>query len=341
MSKAHKKKRKRKNAHPVLRAFLIVLALILAACLALGGVLLIAPLTETADAPPVPGSADWMARLDDDLPLSELVLPGTHDSAAQYCALAFFTKCQALSVREQLEAGFRYLDLRLAMNERSDGFILTHGDYACRTSPFGGTLSFDSVLAACCAFLDAHPGETVLLAVRQETGGHSVRDCQLLLDAYIRENPQYWLAADTIPTLGEARGKLVILRRWEDEVGLREEAGIPFRWRDQGGFEDTSLNAASEDMGSFTLRVQDRWEYDTEPKWDAFLAGMRGAEEGAVSLSFLSTKGQTRYGHPYEYANELNARLLESGDAELTGWIVVDFGDAAIAEKIYRQNQAR
>ncbi len=340
MSKAKNRKSHKKKKRPVLRAFLIVLALALTAALALGGVLLIAPLTETADPVALPGSADWMAQLNDEQPLNELFLPGTHDSAAQYCALAFFTKCQALSIHQQLEAGFRLLDLRLAVNERGDGFILTHGDYACRTSPFGGTLTLDDVLAACYVFLDEHPGETVLLALRQETGDRSTRECQLLLDAYIRENPRYWLAADTIPTLGEARGKLVILRRWDDEIGLREEAGIPFRWRDQGGFEDQSRSAVDEDMGSFLLHVQDRWEYDTEPKWAAFVEGLRQPGEGEVSLSFLSTKGETRYGHPYEYAKELNARLLDADEGSIEGWIVVDFGDAAIAEKIYRQNQA-
>ena len=69
------------------------------------------PAFETVDKTPVEGSADWMSRLSDEKLISEVVLPGTHDSATQYVQLAFFSKCQALSIKEQLEAGFRYLDV--------------------------------------------------------------------------------------------------------------------------------------------------------------------------------------------------------------------------------------
>ncbi len=338
MGRAVKRKKPKKKQRRALRVILTLLALTLAAALALAAVLVIAPLTETADAAGAEGSADWMRRLDDDIPLNEIVLPGTHDSAAQYCRMAFFTKCQALSIREQLQAGFRYLDLRLTMTERGDGFILAHGVYRCRNALFGDDLTFDEVLAACYAFLDEHPGETVLLALQQEDGVRNDRVCELILDAYVRENPRYFLATNAIPTLGQARGKLVLLRRWEDAAGLREEAGIPLRWHDQSGFENIGLNAATEDMGVYTLHVQDRWEYDTDAKWAAFLAGMRDTADGAVSLNFLSTKGETRYGHPFEYAKELNARLLEADDDALGGWIIVDFGSAELAERIYRLN---
>ena len=69
-------------------------------------------------------SADWMADLDDGLRLNEIVLPGTHDSATQYVQLAFFSKCQALSIGEQLEAGYRYLDIRLGLSDKVSDIIL-------------------------------------------------------------------------------------------------------------------------------------------------------------------------------------------------------------------------
>lgn len=338
MGRSVKKRKPNRGRSRALLAALTVLLLILAAGLVLGGVLLIAPLTERPDGTAVDGSADWMRRLNDEQPLNEIALPGTHNSAAVYTPYAFFTKCQAMSIREQLEAGFRYLDLRLGATEARDGFRLLHGAYPCQTRLFGKDLTFDEVLAQCRAFLDEHPSETVLLALKLEDDSLTTRECQFLLDAYVREDPEAWLLTDRIPTLGQARGKLVLLRRWEDEVGLRKEAGIPLRWRDQGGFEDTGLNAAAEEQGFYMLYVQDRYEYDADAKWEAFLAGIRMPEEGAVSLNYLSTKGETRYGHPYEYAKELNARLLEADEDALDGWILVDFGSAPLAEKIYRHN---
>ena len=41
-----------------------------------------------------------------------------------------------------------------------------------------------------------------------------------------------------MPTLGQARGKLVLLRRWEDEAGLGARAGLPLLWEDQKGHAD-------------------------------------------------------------------------------------------------------
>ncbi len=58
--------------------------------------------------------------------------------------------------------------------------------------------------------------------------------------------------------------------------------------------------------------------------------------EGDVVLSFLSTKGTGTYGHPWQYARDLNARLLKTG--ELHGWIVLDFFDAQLASHIYSMN---
>ena len=87
-------KKRHSFGHALLRLFGALLALLLIAV----AVFLIIPLTERVDKTPVAGSADWMAELEDERPLSELVIPGTHDSATQYVDLAFFSKCQALSV---------------------------------------------------------------------------------------------------------------------------------------------------------------------------------------------------------------------------------------------------
>lgn len=337
MSGSNKHKTKHKKQRPV-RIALTILALTLSAALLLCAVLLIAPLTERVDAVPVEGAERWMGRLDDAALLNELFLPGTHCSAAQYTPRAFFTKCQALDIGAQLRAGYRCLDLRLGSTAGGDGFLLLCGAGACKTGLFGSELSLDDTLSACYAFLEENATETVLLLLRADDESMSVRSVQLLLDAYIREAPQYWLLTDRVPTLGEARGKLVLLRGWEDEIGLCSAAGIPCLWRDQSGAEDVNLNAAAQDQGSYMLWVQDRSDYDADAKWAAFLGGVRSTENGAVSLNILGTTGEGAYGHPYEYARDLNARLMDVEDSRLGGWILVDFGSSALAERIYRLN---
>jgi len=133
------------------RLLLIVFGGILAVILLAAAALFVIPLTERVDAAPVAGSADWMAMLPDDVPLGELSIPGTHDAGTQYVQLGFFSKCQARSVGQQLEDGFRYLDIRLAVN--GDGLGLNHGFCECRTgaAPWSDRLMLEAVLEDCYA----------------------------------------------------------------------------------------------------------------------------------------------------------------------------------------------
>ena len=315
-----------------------ILAGILAALLLfLLGMFLI-PLTEGGDRSAVEGSADWMGGLDDATGLDEIVLPGTHDSATQFCQLAWFSKCQFKTIGEQLEAGYRYLDIRLAVD--GDDMRLMHGFTQCRKGamPWSGALELTDVLEDCYVFLAEHPTETVIFAVKQEHGDESVAEFEQTLNTYVQKEPEFWLLTDSIPTVGEARGKIVLLRRYEDEAGLGSDAGIPLLWENQNGHEDVSLNTAREDNGSYTLWVQDRYEYGTEDKWAAFCAGLETAEtgDGNVAIHFLSTKGTATFGHPYHFASTLNGKLMER--EELSGWIVVDFASAPLAEHIYEFN---
>ena len=310
-----------------------LLALVLAALLLVVLGMLVLPLTERADTTPVPGSADWMAALPDDTPLSALVIPGTHDSATQFVRLAYFSKCQALSVGEQLEAGFRYLDIRLGDGDKGGLPLLMHGFTKCKVSAFGSALTLDNVLADCYGFLAQHPTETVLFVVKHEHGTSPDAAMAEALENFISTRPRNWLVTDTMPTLGEARGKLVLLRRWEGGDGL------PLLWEDQKGADDVSQNEAVTDEGAYRLWVQDRFEYGADDKWAAFTAGLDAPRAaGDVLLSFLSTKGTGTYGHPYRFAKRLNARLLELDSSALRGWIAVDFGTPKLAEHIYSAN---
>ena len=325
----------------VLRSAGRVLIGIIAVLLCVLLIFFIIPLTETEDTTSVDGAADWMAALDDDLPLSEVVLPGTHDSAAKYVQLAFFSKCQAKDIGAQLEAGYRYLDIRIDLNA-GETPSLSHGFAVCRTGamPWSRKLYLDRVLEQCYAFLQAHPTETIVFAVKHEHGEATAAEVEAAMRSYTEQRPDAWLLTGHIPTVGEARGKLVLLRRYEDALKLGAESGLPMLWGKQSENDDVSRNVAEEDNGSYTLWVQDRYKYGTEDKWAAFTAGMAGGKAGAdaLSLNFLSTNGTAAYGHPYSHAKELNAHLAELPQAQLKGWIILDFATAPLAAHIYGAN---
>jgi 1-phosphatidylinositol phosphodiesterase len=68
---------------------------------------------------------NWMGRLSDSTRLSELSLPGTHDSGASVFGgdIAF---TQSMSLATQLDSGIRVWDIRLAKNG-AGRLVIYHG----------------------------------------------------------------------------------------------------------------------------------------------------------------------------------------------------------------------
>lgn len=152
---------------------------------------------------------DWMAGLPDSLRLSSVSIPGTHDSAARFGGIGAQT--QTWTIREQLDSGIRYFDIRCRPTGSS--FAIHHG-------AFFQNAMFGEVLRDMAAFLRAHPREVLLMRWRTnehtpQKGSDSARS---IADSYIRKFSRYFYrGGDRIPTLGQARGKIVVLRDGETD----------------------------------------------------------------------------------------------------------------------------
>ena len=326
----------KRRKSPVLRLLLILFLMILMLPVSI----YVVPLYERSDKTAVEGSEDWMKELPDDRVISEILLPGTHDSATRNVQLPYFSKCQNLSIREQLDAGFRYLDIRLALSE--DGVKLVHGFTDCTESfgPFAKTLMLSSVLSDCYDFLQEHPTELIVFVAANQGKEEETEKLQNALLSAVNERPDAWLLTDHLPTVGEARGKIVLFIRYPDDADLGQEAGLPLRWAEQDNRTPATLHTETVPQGPYTLCVQDRYKYGTENKWLAFLSGLGNSEASgdSISLNFLSTNGTAKFGHPYKFARNLNTRLLKADGSGLKGWIIVDFASPKLAEHIYSEN---
>ena len=328
-----------------MKAIKIILFVLLCIVLIAAVFFVIIPMTETRSNIEIEGSQNWMAEIPDEQSLEEIYIPGTHDSASKNAQLGYFSKCQSSDIYTQLNDGYRYLDIRLGVRETKDGTVLTlyHGFCKCQKGPWpwSALLDLDDVLSSCYTFLEENPTETVVFAVKMEQGKDEVQ-FQKLLHEYIDKTPDKWFLSDTIPALGECRGKLVLMRRYEDANNLGRSAGIQLFWEDQGGNDDVSLSVAREEQDNYLLLVQDRYKYSAEDKWNAFKASLKSssASEKHLLLTFLSTNGTPAYGHPYSYARDLNKRFLAEDFTVFTDpfWAVVDFSDALMAQKIYKLN---
>lgn len=278
-------------------------------------------------------SAKWMSSVDDSKLLSEINIPGSHDSATEHVELAFFSRCQDLSISEQLNAGIRYLDIRLGMEEGR--MKLMHGfTSAKKGNIFSEDLFLEDVLKDCYQFLDDHPSETIIFMVKQEYGDDSIDEFQHLLHEIIQKNQSYWYLNDEIPLLKQVRGKLVFMRRYPDAAGLNERSGIHMEWHEPGGYD----GIAYESFAKHDCLVQDMYELEVNEKWKVYNYALK-KEFNGVSIHFLSTKGSLTYGHPYYYAYHLNQRFLDQTLENKTyGWIIFDFVNAEIAQHVYQTN---
>jgi 1-phosphatidylinositol phosphodiesterase len=273
--------------------------------------------------------SDWMADLADARGVAELSIPGTHDSGALLEPYPGVAQAQQLAIADQLVAGVRYLDLRC--RHYQDAFLIYHG-------PVDQDQTFDEVLATMARFLDEHPGETLIVSVKEEAEPQSnTRSFEATFAAYVAQAPDRWYLGDTLPRLGDVRGRLVLLRRFA--AGAAPLGIDGSGWADNTTFSLTS--AAS-------LRIEDAYIVtDNAAKWTAITALLAEARSGDAATLFLDyTSGyQTIGGLPSipSVAGDINARLdglladPQNRHARL-GVLAMDFVTAARARAIIVTN---
>lgn len=135
-------------------------------------------LTTSALTVSLPG---WMGSVADNTNLAALSIPGTHDSGARTEPVSGTAKCQNLSIREQLDAGTRFLDIRC--RHIGDAFAIHHGSIY-------QNLNFTDVLTACYSFLAANPTETIVMCVKEEYDPtNNTRTFEQTFDSYTQLQP--------------------------------------------------------------------------------------------------------------------------------------------------------
>ncbi len=275
-------------------------------------------------APDAATSNDWMKSLDGTRRISQFSLPGTHNSAALYEPIRGTAQCQNLSISAQLSAGVRFLDIRC--RHQNDAFEIYHG-------PIYQRENFAGIIGYCRDFLRANPSETVILSVKEEYAAqNNTRSFEAIFENYAARNPTTWLLGSTIPTLNQARGKIILLRRFPSTKPLGIDAS---NWPDNQTFATKNL------------RVQDIYKVtDADDKWnsiESLLNNTRADAATSLTLNFSSGVQSGWFGIPNipAVADEINPRLSQFFAANSRGnfgIIAMDFADEKQCAAIYRTN---
>ncbi len=275
---------------------------------------------------------NWMKNIGDDVSLKDINIPGTHDSSTKHCELSLFSGCQKKSIAEQLCIGVRAFDIRV------DGMTLVHAFCKCKESLFGENLTLDKVIGDMFSFLSENPTETIIMLFKMDNGENSGKCFRLLFDNFIKGKEEKWYLENEIPTLGEVRGKIVLVRR--TDAG-EEKSGLDFTMMpDHGGMKETSSSSFSPNGRDFVI-VQDRYMLARKKKWIQAVKPLLEESEkhkDNLILNYFSTAGIPfipRFNSKY-----INRKFLSYSmkNKNHYGILMFDFIDEKIAEKVIKTN---
>lgn len=273
-----------------------------------------------------------MKNIGDERLLQDLNIPGTHDSSTKYCRFSLFSSCQNKSISEQLRIGVRAFDIRV------DKMTLCHSFCKCRKSLFGKNLTLDDVIGDMFSFLEENPSETILMFFKMDKGDNSALCFDLLYDNFIKQNPDKWYLENKIPTLGEVRGKIVLLKRADAQ---QEKSGIDFNAMPYQGSTKEYCWEAFSPNGEDKVIIQDRYMLTRKKKWEKAVEPLLDESEGlkgSMIFNFLSSAGMPlvpRFNSKY-VNRKFSKYSLKKGD--FYGVLMFDFVNEKLTKKLITTN---
>ena len=214
--------------------------------------------------------------------LDELSIPGTHDSGT--CSVDNDTepqssqaKCQQDYIPTQLLEGIRYFDIRLGKNDENGDPGIDHG--ACYLlKKDGNFMHLSDVIGYFNTFLSENPTEALIMLVSRGNGEATNESLTTAFGKVLDENPDLFYTSSRIPTLGEVRGKIVLLRRfglagnsvsshtwgldltqWDDKIAAHTDSTSMCLVRDERGFEAVG-KTGDEEPYCTKVYAQDHYE---------------------------------------------------------------------------------
>ncbi|MDR2225415.1 phosphatidylinositol-specific phospholipase C domain-containing protein [Providencia sp.] len=270
---------------------------------------------------------DWLKYVADELSVTDLLIPGTHDAITSTCDQPYY-QTQTLSLAEQLNCGVRFFDLRLTRN-----LNIAHREWH-------SDIMAEDLFQCFISFLDTHPTEFIILRIQNANEKKDDFEAykqalvpfiepylkHLLLPEQIDENTFKW------PCVKQLRGKILAIECAPPELGVSTlEDGT--RWAHN--WHQNSL-----------ISLQDNWNGpEVQEKINDIMSLIHGGDninEQQLILNHISaTNGHL--GSPMAYADIINPiirnELATLDKSTQKGILIFDFIDEDLAKKTIKVNQ--
>lgn len=288
--------------------------------------------------------ANWMSTIDGSVPVTAINMPGTHDSMARYVPASIVARTQTMSVSEQLYNGVRYLDMRTRIEK--DDVIGVHDVINCKDSYglFAKNIILKDIVEDCKNFLNENKGETILFLLKQEVDDNTELFSKFYDDC-IAASPESWFLENRVPTLAEARGKIVLLRsaKADRERFDNTNSGINFEMYPHIGSTDMNdfRHRPVSELGGYPytyMYVQDSYKLEGEEKIEVIKNFLESdLDNGCFNICCTnSAKSKPAAANAQETNAFLSSYNFTAG--KTYGIISMDFVTKELCEKIYMTN---
>lgn len=293
----------------------------------------------------------WMSHVDGSKYLDELSIPGTHDSGT--CSVDNDTepqssqvKCQQDYIPTQLLEGIRYFDIRLG---KGDDPGIDHGIFYLLKKD-GNYLHLSDVIGYFKTFLNENLSEALIMLVSRGNDEATDESITTAFAKVMADNPDLFYTSSHVPTLGEVRGKIVLLRRfrltgnsasghtwgldlteWDDKIKAHSDSTTMCLVQDARGFEAAGETGDKEPYCT-KVYAQDKYKLTGTDKlsWvDNALKETTGrtrnkvdvvddgrakvqVQERCWSINYTSCTGLSHGGNPFTSARVVNEHLYKS-----------------------------
>ncbi len=280
-------------------------------------------------------NSKWMKNVPDHALLSEMSIPGTHDSMTYTLPNAhIIAKTQSMNLVSQLTSGIRFIDARCKIDKNE--FQMYHGFV-----PLG--IWFGTVLENIIGFLQSNPSETIILSVQKESTDDDAQFENMFLKYWNYYNAHFYKYAkyNSNPTLKELRGKIIIYQNFAS----RTTYGI------NPGYSETQNHYNLQSNYELPYKLQLVFDHlhnanngNKKTLYVNYLTASGGVLPYFVSSgksspeTYASSLLNNKTGKDFSGTNVMTNIWLASGQFKRTGIIIMDFPGSALIGRIILAN---
>ena len=301
---------------------------------------------------------EWMAGIPDEALLSSVNIPATHDTGTagvvdDLVPSVSITSCQNLYYDEQLNMGARSFDIRANATKddasAADVKIVHGGELWQCQEKNGSDLTLQSILNTSLGFLEKHKSETVILTVKSDAG--STIGLEHAVAEFIEKNKDKVYSGGDIPSMKEARGKIIFLRRFNltknYDSSVERAMGFNLTNWDDIKYKDYKYAYKLYDDGKNHVYIQDAYNTYGSEKWPYILETMKQTTGQDTSHpieynSWVFNYTSCSQGAPLGLTQEINPRLFKDEDncidTRFLGTVMLNFIDEPMSRLIYETN---